>query len=360
MSLDIVPASDSDGDYQAVLGDVVQLVDGARRAAARSVNAVMTATYWQIGRRLVKVEQHGQERAAYGEQLLPNLARDLTQRFGRGFSRQNLQQMRQFFLTWQIRQTVSGESDLEALAAQFPLSWSHYVRLLSVRDDEARRFYEEEARRGGWSLRQLDRQIATQFYERTALSKNKAALTARGAMPKPEDVITAEEQIKDPYVLEFLGLKDEYSERDLEDGLIRHLETFLLELGSDFTFVARQKRLRVGDVWYRMDLLLYHRRLRCLVIVDLKIGRFEPADVGQMNLYVNYAAEHLTLPEENRPVGLILCSESNSAAAHYALEGLSNRIGAAEYRLALPDPAALEAELARIRHLLEGRSGGTA
>ena len=156
-------------------------------------------------------------------------------------------------------------------------------------------------------------------------------------------------------MLEFLGLKDEYSERDLEDALIHHLETFLLELGPDFTFVARQKRLRVGDDWYRIDLLLYHRRLRCLVIIDLKIGTFEPADAGQMNLYVNYAAEHLTLPDENRPLGLILCSEPNAAAAHYALGGLDNTILTAEYRLALPDPALLEAEIARTRRLLESR-----
>ena len=150
-------------------------------------------------------------------------------------------------------------------------------------------------------------------------------------------------------------MKDEYSERDLEEALIRHLETFLLELGPDFTFVARQKRLHVGDTWYRIDLLLYHRRLRCLVIIDLKIGAFDPADAGQMNLYVNYAAEHLTLPEENRPIGLILCSEPNAAAVHYALGGLDNPIFSAEYRVALPDPAELEAELARARRLLESR-----
>ena len=224
-----------------------------------------------------------------------------------------------------------------------------------MQTDEARRFYEEEARRGGWSLRQLQRQIGSQFYERTALSRHKAALLTTSAAAKPSDATAAEAEIKDPFVLEFLGLKDEYSERDLEDALIHHLETFLLELGPDFTFVARQKRLRVGDDWYRIDLLLYHRRLRCLVIIDLKIGKFEPADAGQMNLYVNYAAEHLTLPDENRPLGLILCSEPNAAAAHYALGGLDNTILTAEYRLALPDPALLEAEIARTRRLLESR-----
>ena len=246
---------------------------------------------------------------------------------------------------------MSAKSDHD-----FPLSWSHYVRLLSVRTEEARRFYEEEARHGGWSLRQLSRQIGSQFYERTAVSRHRAAMLTQGATAKPEDAVSAEAEVKDPFVLEFLGLKDEYSEQDLEEALIRHLETFLLELGPDFTFVARQKRLRVGDSWYRIDLLLYHRRLRCLVIVDLKIGALDPADAGQMNLYVNYAAEHLTLPDENRPIGLILCSEPNAAVAHYTLGGLDNRIFTAEYRLVLPDTANLEAELARTRRRLEDRS----
>ena len=351
-------------DYDTVLAEVAVLLETARRAAARSVNAVMTATYWQIGRRLVEVEQGGKERADYGTQLLKRLSADLTQRFGRGFSERNLEQMRLFYQTWPISQTVSAKfipasQKVQTVSGQlenhFPLPWSHYAKLLSVRTEEARRFYETEALRGGWSLRQLNRQIGTQFYERTALSKNKAAMLTQGGVPKPEDATTAEAEIKDPFVLEFLGLKDEYSERDLEEALIHHLESFLLELGPDFTFVARQKRLRVGDTWYRIDLLLYHRRLRCLVIIDLKIGAFGHADAGQMNLYVNYAAEHLTLPDENRPIGLILCSEPNAAVAHYALGGMDAQILAAEYRLVLPDPAALEAELARTRRLLESR-----
>ena len=182
-------------------------------------------------------------------------------------------------------------------------------------------------------------------------------MLTKGAAQAPKDSETAEAEIKDPLMLEFLGLRDEYSKSDLEDALIRHLETFLLELGPDFTFVARQKRLRIGDSWFRIDLLLYHRRLRCLVIIDLKIGEFSPADAGQMNLYVNYAAEHLTLPDENRPIGLILCSKPNDAVAYYALEGLGNQVLAGEYRLALPDPIQIEAEIARTRLLLEDRAG---
>jgi len=180
------------------------------------------------------------------------------------------------------------------------------MRLLSVKDGHARQFYETEALRGGWSVRQLDRQISSQFYERTALSRNKAAMLTKGAVPKPEDKITPKEAIKDPYVLEFLDLKVEYSESDLEDALIQRLEDFLLELGEGFTFVGRQRRLRIDHTWYRVDLLLFHRQLRCLVIIDLKLGALTHADVGQMHMYCNYAREHWKLPEENLPVGLIL------------------------------------------------------
>ena len=216
-------------------------------------------------------------------------------------------------------------------------------------------FYEKEALRGGWSVRQLDRQINSQFYERTALSRNKAAMLKKGSVPLPEDVLTPEEEIKDPFVLEFLGLKDEYSESDLEEALIKQLENFLLELGGDFTFVGRQRRLRVGDEWYRVDLLFYHRRLRCLVIIDLKLGKFTHADAGQMHLYLNYAREHWTHPGENPPVGLILCAQKDHAVAKYALEGLPNKVLAAEYKTVLPDEKTLAEEIERSRKMLERR-----
>ncbi len=177
------------------------------------------------------------------------------------------------------------------MASRFVLPWSAYVRLLGVQDAGARSFYEIlEALRGGWSVRQLDRQVGSQFYERTALSRDKATAPGRMApRPQPSDAVGSEAMVKDPFILEFLGLRDEYSESDLEDALIRHLERFLLELGGDFAFVGRQRRLRVGDAWYRMDLLFFHRRLRCLVVIDLKIGKFTHADSGQMHLYLNYA-----------------------------------------------------------------------
>ena len=354
--------------YDGLLSGMVFLIEEARRVSARTVNAIITATYWEMGRRIVENEQSGRRRAGYGEAILKKLSADLTSKFGRGFSRQNLQQMRQFYRAYpptEICQTVSGKSGkrqtpsgkftLDILQDRFSLPWSAYVRLLSLKSKQARAFYEEEALRGGWSVRQLNRQIESQFYERTALSKNKAAMLTRGAKPKPQDAVTPEEQIKDPYVLEFLSLKDEYSESELEEALILHLEHFLLELGGDFTFVGRQKRLRMDDEWYRVDLVFFHRRLRCLVVIDLKIGKLTHADAGQMLMYLNYASEHWTHPDENPPVGLILCTRKGSAMAKYALEGLPNKVLASEYRTVLPDEKLIAEELKKTRKLLEGR-----
>ncbi|MCP4624320.1 MAG: DUF1016 domain-containing protein [bacterium] len=377
--------------YSPLLEDISRLLDEARQQTARTVNAFLTATYWEIGRRIVEYEQKGKKRAEYGSALLQRLSKDLTLRFGRGFGVDNLQRMRSFYQAYEpeiIYATLSRKSmgteilsekyatpsriskdpamkkkseaasrlfSLEVLASVFPLSWSAYVRLLSVKSNHAREFYETEAMRGGWSVRQLERQINAQFYERTALSKNKAAMLRKGARPKPTDVISPEEALKDPYVLEFLGLKDEYSESDLEEALIRHLEVFLLELGGDFTFVARQKRLRVGDEWFQVDLVFFHRGLHCLVLIDLKLGKFTHADAGQMHMYLNYAREHWTRPEENPPVGLILCAYKDKAVAKYSLEGLPNKVLAAEYKTALPDEQVLAEELARTRKALDAR-----
>jgi predicted nuclease of restriction endonuclease-like (RecB) superfamily len=359
-------------DYSHLVSGIAELLETARRASVRSVNAIMTAAYWMIGRRIVEFAQKGELRAEYGEELIERLAADLSARYGRGFSVRNVWQMKAFYLAWptpqtmsaesegrEILQTVSAESFLSNIASCFPLPWSAYVRLLSVKNENARRFYGTEALRGGWSLRQLDRQIESQFYERTALSKNKAAMLQRGAKARPGDTMTPEEEIKDPYILEFLGLKDEYSESDLEEALIRHLEVFLLDLGGDFSFVARQKRLRVGDEWYRVDLVFFHRRLRCLLLIDLKLGKFTHADAGQMHLYLNYACENWVLENENPPVGLILCAHKDAAVAKYALENLRNKVLASEYRTVLPDEKVIAAELEHTRHLLDMRMRGT-
>jgi predicted nuclease of restriction endonuclease-like (RecB) superfamily len=371
--------------YREIHAGIIELLEAARRAVARSINAAMTATYWEIGRRIAEFEQGGTQRAAYGDTLIERLAKDLSRRFGRGFSRQNLWQMRAFYWAWptqidcqvlcsknapsEILQTASGEcsgrvrtwpslgatDDPPALVRVFPLPWSAYVQLLSVKNPVARRFYETEALRCGWSVRQLDRQINTRFYERTALSRNKAAMLKKGEHVTTTDALVPEEAIKDPFVLEFLDLKDEYSESDLEDALVQHLSDFLLELGDDFAFIGRQRRLRLDDTWFRVDLLFFHRRLRCLLVIDLKAGKFSHSDAGQMHLYLNYAREHWSKPGENPPVGLIICAAKGVAEARYALEGLPNKVLAAEYQTVLPDEKVLAEELVRTRRQIEAR-----
>lgn len=383
--------------YGDIHTDIVIMLENARRSAARSVNSLMSASYWEIGRRIVEFEQGGEERAGYGEALIKRLALDLTDRFGRGFSVRNLEQMRAFYLAWplgQLCQTLSGISSarntqtvsahsleqpiLQTMPAEssstsiiqiesgpsltvatlteaFPLPWSAYVRLLSVKKLEARSFYETEALRCGWTVRQLDRQINSQFYERTALSKNKVVMLEQAEQTEPSDLLTPEEAIKDPFILEFLNLKDQYSESDLEEALIQHLADFLLELGDDFAFVGRQRRLRLDDTWFRIDLLFFHRSLKCLVVIDLKVGKFSYADAGQMHLYLNYAREHWMKPGENPPVGLILCAAKGAAEAHYALDNLPNKVLAAEYQTVLPNEKLLAEELERSRIELEAR-----
>ncbi|HOM97522.1 MAG TPA: PDDEXK nuclease domain-containing protein [Acetomicrobium sp.] len=355
-------------NYSTLVTDLASLIEQGRKAAVRYVNAALVATYWLMGRRIVEYEQKGKERAEYGEALLKKISADLTPRFGKGFTERNLGHMRQFYISYQkilntpcaeleekpqekahtvcaelapISQTVSGIS--ETLSRKFPLSWSHYRLLMRIEEPFKREFYEAECIRGNWSVRQLDRQIQSMLYERTALSKRKMAVIAK-AHEKPI-TLKPEDEIKDPYILEFLGLKDEYSESQLEEALIRHLEHFLLELGIGFTFVARQKRITLEGSHYRLDLLLYHRILRCLVAIDLKIGEFSHADAGQMNLYVNYLKDKEKLSEENDPVGIILCTDKKNTVVEYALGGMSNKIFASKYRLQLPDPEVLKTEI---------------
>lgn len=371
------------GDYTGLLGGIGELLEAARRASARAVNAFMTATYWEVGRRIVEFEQHGKERAEYGRELLKLLSQDLTSRFGRGFSIDNLENMRLFYSGCNEREisetlsrklidqqkcpTPSGISEtpsrilkarfsLDDLAKAFPLPWSHYVLLVRhSRSPEALAFYQTEALRGGWSVRQLRRQMDSQFYERTALSRNKAAMLKKGGAALPADAVTPEEELKDPLILEFLGLKDEYSESDLEEALTQRLEDFLMELGGEFAFIGRQRRLRIDAEWYRVDLLFFHRRLRCLVIIDLKLGRYTHADAGQMHLYLNYAREHWMQPGENPPVGVILCSGKSEALVHYTTDTLPNKLLVREYLTALPDEKLLAAELEKARKQLEKR-----
>jgi predicted nuclease of restriction endonuclease-like (RecB) superfamily len=365
--------------YEQILADIIDALNTARSAAARSVNMVVTATYWQIGNRIVEYEQDVRDRAAYGQALVERLAADLTNRFGRGFSKQNLYQMRQFRLVWtpeKILQTASGESRLlpalpatpgqplagapaSASAAPgfvFPLPWSAYVRLLSVSNPQAREFYETEALRNGWTFANSTARSTPSSTSARPCPATRLPCSGRAPSSSPPTASVQSTRSRTRIILEFLGLRDEYSETDLEDALLTHLADFLLELGDGFSFIARQRRMRIDDSWFRVDLLLFNRRLRCLVLVDLKIGRFSYTDAGQMHLYLNYARENWAMPGENPPVGLILCAEKGADEARYALDGLSNPVLAAEYKLALPDESVLAEELARTRAELERRS----
>lgn len=358
--------------YESLIVNISHLLETARRISARTVNSILTATYWEVGRRIVEYEQLGRERAGYGKQLLDKLSKDLIKKFGRGFSSDNLESMRLFYLAYsapsisetvsrkfdsRISETLSRNFDRANLLSIFPLPWSHYVMLVRrVEQEEARKFYETEALKNGWSVRQLDRQIATLFYERTFLSKNKSKALLQGKKARKGELTTPEEEIKSPYILEFLGLKDEYSESNLEEALVLHLEKFLLELGGDFAFIGRQKRLRIGKAWHRIDLLFFHRKLKSLVIIDLKVGRFTSADAGQMQLYVNYAKAHWTNAGENPPVGLILCTENDSVVAKYSLYGSTNKILATEYRINLPTEKDLAEKLKQTRKFIEQKN----
>lgn len=363
-------------NYSSLITDLASLIEQGRKAAVRYVNTALVATYWLMGRRIVEYEQEGKDRAKYGEATLRKISEDLTGKFGKGFSFPQLKNIRQFYLAYsQIGytassqlvsnakgQTLSSQSTLtisNTLSAKFPLSWStdmvlhswsHYCLLMRLDEPFKREFYEAECIRGNWSVRQLDRQIQSMLYERTALSKRKLAVIAK-ANERPI-TLKPEDEIKDPYVLEFLGLKDEYSESQLEDALIHHLEHFLLELGIGFTFVARQKRITLEGSHYRLDLLLYHRILRCLIAIDLKIGEFSHADAGQMNLYLNYLKDKEKLPDENDPIGLILCTDKKKTVVEYALGGMSNKIFASKYKLQLPDPEVLRTEIENERQRL--------
>ena len=374
-------------NYSSLIIELSTLIEQGRKTAVRYVNTALVATYWLMGRRIVEYEQKGKERAAYGEELLERISKDLSSRFGKGFSLRNLRNMRSFYLLFPIQQTLSAESSKDKIvqtlsaeliamfqtpseisqkgqtlsiqsviaishtqSAKFPLSWSHYCLLMRLDEPFKREFYEAECISGNWSVRQLDRQIQSMLYERTALSKRKLAVISK-AHEKPI-AVRPEDEIKDPYILEFLGLRDEYSESQLEEALVRHLEHFLLELGIGFTFIARQKRITLEGSHYRLDLLLYHRILRCLVAIDLKIGEFTHADAGQMNLYLNYLKDKEKLPEENNPIGIILCSDKKKTVVEYALGGMSNKIFASKYKLQLPDPEVLKTEIEHERQRL--------
>jgi predicted nuclease of restriction endonuclease-like (RecB) superfamily len=348
----------------SLLSGIRDLILEARRTVARGVNAALVWTNFEIGRRIVEHQQGGKKRAEYAEETLKTLSRKLTVEFGQGYSVDNLQRMRMFYIMYQkyatpsrisegqISHTPSAKSPSERKTqtasrfspSVFPLSWSHYVFLMGIDDENERRFYEIESANQNWSLRELRRQFSSSFYERLALSRDKKKVSDLGkrghVLERPEDLM------KDPYVLEFLGLKEEsaYSETDMETAIINRIEHFLLELGKGFLFEARQKRFTFDDRHFRVDLVFYNRILRCYVLIDLKIGELTHQDLGQMQMYVNYYDRFVRVQEENRTVGIILCKRKNDSLVEITLPEHS-RVFARKYQLYLPTKAQLKAQL---------------
>ncbi len=358
-------------NYHTLLDRIAKILAEAKTKVIREINRTQVLAYWEIGREIVEFEQKGKIRAEYGEELLINLSKDLIQKFGRGFSAENLRLMRKFYiiyqksktLSWkskevQISQTVSRKSPIhQTLPAKFEpmLSWSHYCELLKVEEPLARSFYEQEAIQNNWSVRELRRQINSMLFERLALSKDTKAvmkMAEKGQIiEKPEDAI------KDPYILEFLNLKEEtsYTETQLEQALIDKLQYFLLELGKGFTFVARQKRITIANRHYYIDLVFYNRLLKCFVLIDLKTGELDHTDIGQMSFYLNYFKENEKTQDENDPIGLILCARKDDVFAKYVLGGLSNKVFASKYKLTLPSEKELRHKLKEIPKMMEDK-----
>jgi len=289
----------------------------------------MTKTYFLIGKRIVEEEQNGNKRAEYGKNLIKMLSEKLTKEFGKGFSETNLEQMRKFFKVYGIPQTLSEEF-------QFNLSWSHYLILMRMEDINARNFYEIEAFENNWSLRELKRQVNSSLYERLVLSKDKEKVKELSV--KGQIIEKAQDVIKDPYILEFLGLdeKSDYSENKLETEIINKLEMFLLELGKGFTFVGRQVRFTFDERHFRVDLVFYNRLLKCFVLIDLKIGEVTHQDLGQMQMYVNYYDRYVKLPDENDTIGIIICKDKNDTLVKLTLPKDNNQIFASRYTTILP------------------------
>jgi len=344
---------------------IERLIAEAKKHTVAAVNTAMVYTYYEIGRMIVEDEQQGEQRAEYGTEMLKNIARQLTQKFGKGFSYTNLEQMRKFYKVYsQIPQTLSEKSENENSATlsrnsslpltnyqkgqtqsgqlHFTLSWSHYLKLMRIENPEERRFYELEATENNWSLRELQRQFDSSLYERLALSKDKEGvklLAQKGQIvARPEDVV------KDPYVLEFLGLKElpQYTESELEQRLIDHLQTFLLELGKGFTFVGRQVRFTFDEQHFRVDLVFYNRLLRAFVLIDLKRGTLKHQDLGQMQMYVNYYDRFVKTEDENPTIGILLCTDKSDAMVEITLPKDNNQIFASKYQTYLPSKEELQ------------------
>lgn len=308
------------------IDDIRTLINEARKQVVHTVNTVMVATCWEIGRRIVEEEQNGNDRAEYGKYLIKNLAEALTVDFGKGFGETNLKYFRQFYLTFPIRHAVRDE-----------LSWTHYRQLIRVENEEARNFYLKEAADCAWSSRQLERQINSFYYQRLLASQNKDIVKKEAEQSNAS--ITPAEVLKDPYILEFLDLKEnkDYLEADLESALISQLQDFLLELGKGFSFAARQQRITTeAGKHYYIDLVFYNYLLKCFVLIDLKIGTLTPQDVGQMDLYVRLYEKQKRTSTDNPTLGIILCSQNDETVVEYSMLAESKQLFASQYKLYLP------------------------
>ncbi|MBE6327750.1 MAG: DUF1016 domain-containing protein [Bacteroidales bacterium] len=324
-------------NYNKLVSDIGTLLNNGRKQMAIAVNTSMVQTYWSIGKHIVEFEQKGNERAEYGSNLINRLSRDLTERYGKGFGKSNLLYIRKFYLTFPKSGTVSHL-----------LTWSHFYEILKKDDPMEISFYVKQCEIEGWSVRELKRQMQSMLFHRLALSKDKEQvlkLSHEGQqVQKPEDIL------RDPYVFDFVGLPEtyNYTEKDLEDGLLKQFEMFLLELGRGFAFIGRQQRISLAGRHYYVDLVFYHRILKCFVLIDLKRGTIQHEDIGQMNLYINYYKSEMNVEGDNPPIGIVLGADADRLTMQYAMEGISNQLFAAKYQLYLPSREELQNQLDRI------------
>ena len=323
-------------EYQDLLHHVGETLENGRAKAVAAVNSAVGATYWEIGRDIVEFEQAGSVKAEYGTELLKRLSRDLTDAYGKGFSHSNLVYMRKLYLTYPKSQTLSDF-----------LSWSQYIELLKIDDPLERSFYEKEAESEHWGVRELKRQMKSMLFHRLALSTNREEvlrLAKEGEIiERPEDIL------REPYVFEFTGLPQlpVYTEGDLEEALVNNLSLFFLELGKGFTYVGRQQKMVIGGRTYKVDLVFYHRILKCFVLIDLKRGEVQHEDIGQMNFYLNYYREEMNTEGDTEPIGIVLGAYQDKLVMQYALQNISNQVFVSRYQLYLPDREQLEAEFRR-------------
>jgi predicted nuclease of restriction endonuclease-like (RecB) superfamily len=350
------PARSLVGSAEPLYRKIRAVLESARAGAYRAVNAAMVQAYWHVGRLIVEHEQKGRRRAGYGEAVIATLAERLTQDLGRGFTATNLRHMRAFYVAFPIQHALRAESNGPTLRPE--LSWTHYRLLLGVEDPNARGWYVREAADQQWSTRQLERQISVLYYERLLASRKKTPVRKEAASKLA--TVKPEQFIRDPYVLEFLDLKDYPALREsvVEQAVIDNLQAFLLELGKGFSFVARQKRMRFEDEDFYVDLVFYNYLLKCFVLIDLKAGKLTHQDIGQMDSYVRVFDAHARQKSDNPTIGLILCSKRNQAVARYSVLNEGRQIFAARYMKILPSEARLAREIERERRVIEARRGG--